>query len=97
MLELKSIKDFTDVLEFTDGYHVYKKDNRARTSLNKTLETCYKAVYRQESAYTKQWKSGDIDWSGEEFWVVTAKGRTVRFHNSEWAFFDEGDAPLKKS
>lgn len=89
MKNIQDIKDFTDIVEFTDGYDTYKKDNRARTSLNKTLETNYKAVYRKETSYKEQWKESKIDWSGEEFWAVTAKDRLLRFSNSEWAWFEE--------
>lgn len=83
---IKEIKDFTDVVEFTDGYSVFKKDNRARSSLNKTLETNYRAVYREHTHYKTQWKHSNIDWSGEKFYAVTEKGRIIKFSNSEWAF-----------
>jgi len=86
---IKEIKDFTDIIEFTDGYSVFKKDNRAKASLNKTLETNYKAVYRKDSSYKSQWKSSSIDWSGEKFYAVTQKGKVIEFSNSEWAWFKE--------
>ncbi|MNQ25268.1 hypothetical protein D3C85_384830 [compost metagenome] len=89
MIQLKDIKDFTDVLEFSADYYVYKKDNRARSSLNKTLETNYKAVYRKETSYKSQWKQNDIDFSGETFYVITEKGRILRFGKSEWADIKE--------
>jgi len=71
-------------LEIMDGYATYKKDNRACKSLNSTLETNYKAVYRTEFYYGKQWKRNDIDWGGEVFYVVTGKNRLLTFTNSEW-------------
>jgi hypothetical protein len=89
MKNIKEIKDFTDVVEFTDGYDIYKKDNRARTTINKMLETNYRAVYRKSIKYKDQWKFGDIDWSGEHFYVVTEKNRVIKFTNSEWAWFKE--------
>lgn len=82
------IKDFTDVLEFTDGYYKFKKDNRARATLNKVLETNYKAVYRQETCYKDQWNAGNIDFSGETFYVLTERGRLIEFKNSEWAWIE---------
>ena len=85
MKNYKEIEDFTDVLEFTDGYYKFKKDNRARASLNKTLETNYKAVYRQDTSYKTQWKAEDVNWSCETFFAVTEKGRLIEFKNSEWA------------
>ena len=85
MQNLKDIKDFADVLEFSvDFGGIFKKDNRARTSLNKTLETNYRAVFRGEKVYKEQWKSGSIDWSGEDFYAITEKGRVLYFSNSEW-------------
>lgn len=85
MKDLKDIKDFTDVLEFSvDFGGIFKKDNRARASLNKTLETNYRAVFRHESVYKDQWKSGGINWSGEDFYALTEKGRILHFSNSEW-------------
>lgn len=84
MKTLSEIKDFTDVLEFTDGYSTYVKDNRARASLNKTLETNYKAVYRHNDVYKRQWRQNDIDWDGEKFYVVTTSGKVLEFINSEW-------------
>lgn len=90
MQNLKDIKDFTDVLEFSvDFGGIFKKDNRARTSLNKTLETNYRAVFRSEKVYKTQWKSGSIDWSGEKFYVITEKGKILRFSNSEWGGVNE--------
>lgn len=87
MIELKDIKDFTDVLEFTNGYSFFKKDNKARAVLNKTLETNYKFVYRWNRKMSEPWKENNIDWSGEEFYVVTERNKILRFGNSEWAFF----------
>jgi hypothetical protein len=88
MQTFTEIKDFTDVLEFTDGYYKFKKDNRARASLNKTLETNYKAVYRQDTCYKDQWKNECIDFSGETFYVVTENGRLIEFKNSVWAWIE---------
>ncbi len=84
MVDLKSIKDFTDIVEFTYLGCDYKKDSRAKESLNKTLETAYKAVYRQEASYKRQWKSDNISWDSETFFVLTASGKLLCFTNSEW-------------
>lgn len=89
MIDLKDIKDFTDVLEFCADYTSYKKDNRARASLNKTLETNYKAVYRKDTNYKSEWKQSNVDFSGECFYVVTEKGRLLKFSNSEWTSIQE--------
>lgn len=75
------LKDPADVVEFRHPYGVFKKDNKARSALNATLETNYKAVFRRE---TNQWKKDDIDLSGEDFYIVTAKGRILHHTNSEW-------------
>lgn len=90
MKSLKEIKDWSDVLEFKDEYgQIFKKDNRARASLNKTLDTNFKAVFRNQFAYSEQWKAGDVDWCGETVYVLTHKDKLVRFTNSEWASFKE--------
>jgi len=73
-----------DVVEFKHTYGVFKKDNRARVSLNATLETNYVAVFRHEENYKSQWKKDDIDLSGEDFYIVTAKGKILHHTNSEW-------------
>jgi hypothetical protein len=77
--------DPQNIPEFKHSYDVFKKDNRARTSLNKTLETSYKAVYRRESKYkSPQWSADDINLSGEDFYIVTANGKILSHTNSEW-------------
>ncbi len=77
--------DPQEIHEFKHTCGVFKKDNRARASLNKTLETTYKAVYRLESKYkSSQWSADDIDLSGEDFYIVTASGKILSHTNSEW-------------
>lgn len=79
------LKNPDDVWEFRHQYSgVYKKDNRARQSLNNTLETNYVAVYRNENKYKDQWKRNCIDWDGEVFYIVTASGKILQLMNSEW-------------
>ena len=79
------LKNPEDVWEFRTQYcGVFKKDNRARQSLNNTLEANYVAVYRHENKYKDQWKKDKIDWDGETFYIVTAKGRILHHMNSEW-------------
>lgn len=79
------LKNPQDVQEFRHVYDgVYKKDNRARQSLNNTLETNYVAVYRNENKYKDQWKKDHIDWDGETFHIVTASGKILHHMNSEW-------------
>lgn len=76
------LKNPEDVLEFRHAYGVFKKDDKARSSLNKTLETEYRAVYRLEGA--TPWEDGNIDWDGETFYILTKKGRVLHHANSEW-------------
>jgi len=79
------LKSPQDVLEFKHNFYgIFKKDNRARESLNKTLETKYKAVYRKDTEYRKQWRFEGINWSGETFFILTEKGRILEHTNSEW-------------
>ncbi|MNN87586.1 hypothetical protein D3C81_2051600 [compost metagenome] len=63
---------------------MYKKDNPARDSLNATLETNYVSVFRHEEYYKSQWKKDNINLSGDEFYIVTAKGKILHHTNSEW-------------
>ena len=75
---------------FNDGHETFKKDTRAKNSLNKLLNTDFKAVYRQEGNYKKfQWKHNKIDCCGEKFYVVTSKDKVVEMFNSEWCWFKE--------
>lgn len=79
------LKNPQDVVEFQHQYGVYRKDNRARASLNATLETNYVSVFRHEREYKAgQWTKDNIDLSGEEFYIVTAKGKILHHTNSEW-------------
>lgn len=79
------LKNPQNVLEFRTRYDgVFKKDNRARASLNATLETNYVAVFRTEENYKGQWKKDNIDLSGEQFYIITAKGKVLYHTNSEW-------------
>lgn len=71
-----------DVLEFRHPWGVFKKDNKARSTLNATLETDYKAVYRKEDQ--KLWVAGNIDWDGETFFILTRRGRVLSHTNPEW-------------
>lgn len=84
MNDLREITDFTNVLAFTDNGYVFKKDSHACKSLNKTLETEYKSVYRQSDQIKNKWKTDNISWDSEQFHVVTAKGKLLSFYNSEW-------------
>lgn len=75
---------------FDDHTHqVMRLDNRARNSLNCTLDADFKAVYRGNNEYKSQWKAPSIDWSGEHIVLVTSKGSLLRMNNSEWAFFEK--------
>ena len=91
-MNFKDIKDFSEVigLDTIDFYGRYIRDDVARDILNATLETNYKVLFRKESArLTSNWSEKDIDWSGEEFFVLTEKNRLLWFTNSEWASFGE--------
>lgn len=91
-MNIKDIKDFSEVigLDAIDFYGRYTRDDVARDILNTTLETNYKVLFRKESArLTSDWSEKDIDWSGEDFFVLTEKNRLLWFTNSEWASFGE--------
>jgi len=92
-MNVKDIKDFSkliglDSITFSCGR--YRRDDVAIDILNATLETNYKVLFRKESAgLTSNWSEKDIDWSGEDFFVLTEKNRLLWFTNSEWASFGE--------
>lgn len=89
-MDIKDIKDFSEVigLDTIDFYGRYARDDAARDILNTTLETNYKVLFRKENArLTSNWSETDIDWSGEDFFVLTEKHRMLWFTNSEWASF----------
>jgi len=70
------------VIEFKHPWGVFRKDNKSRTAINKTLETEYKAVYRRDG--NKAWNEGNIEWDGEIFFILTRKGKILCHTNSEW-------------
>jgi hypothetical protein len=79
--------DKTQVSAFTFYDKEFVKCSKARKALNKTLETNYRAVYRnrlhvKDSNYN--WKEDHVDWDGEQFFAVTASGKLLSFTNSEW-------------
>lgn len=77
-------------LRVKDSHYSFKLDNRAKHSLNKTLDSDFIAVYRQEEDYIAgQWGEGKLDWSTERVYVVTKRGNVVMFTNSEWACFEK--------
>ena len=91
-MNIKAIKDFSELigLDTIDFHGKYTRDDVARDVLNAALETNYKALFRKESArMTSGWREKDIDWSGEDFFVLTEKNRLLWFTNSEWASFSE--------
>lgn len=91
-MNIKDIKDFSEVigLDTIDFCGRYTRDDVARDVLNATLETNYKVLFRKESArMNSKWSEKDIDWSGEDFFVLTEKNRLLWFTNSEWASFGE--------
>ena len=64
---------------------VYKRDARALKSMNKALETNYKAVYRKELDYRQyQWKADDLSLDTGYMFVVTGSNRVLFISNSEW-------------
>ena len=92
-MNVKDIKDFSEVIGLDSiifSRSRYRRDDTARDVLNATLETNYKVLFRKESArMTSNWSEKDIDWSGEDFFVLTEKNRLLWFTNSEWASFGE--------
>lgn len=72
-------------LTVTDQNYSYKLDTRAKYSLNKTLDTEFVAVYREEEHYNRQWKADDLSWDTEHVLLVTKRGKVICMFNSEWS------------
>lgn len=76
-------------LQFIGEYgEVYFRDKRACNSLNSIIDTSFIAVYRQATAYKKQWSlKGGLSWDDECVYIVTSKWKLISMQNSEWASF----------
>lgn len=68
---------------------IYKRDQRALTSLNKTLSVNFRAVFREERHYKSQWKADDIDFDCGWVYIVTSEFKVVVMSNSEWFSISE--------
>lgn len=92
-MNVKDIKDFSELIGLDSiifSHSRYRRDDTARDVLNANPETNYKLLFRKESARSSSyWSEKDIDWSGEDFFVLTEKNRLLWFTNSEWASFWE--------
>lgn len=80
--EEKGVTEFP--LDFAEKGSVYVQDNRAKNSLNKTLEAQYLAVYRKQSETCNQYKADSIDMETGWVYVVTQRRKVLRFYVSEW-------------
>lgn len=83
--EFMSQEDKKEISSFSFEGDEFHQCGKSRKTLNKALETNYQAVFRKKNDIRhSDWKGEDIELSGEEFFVVTASGRVLRFWNSEW-------------
>ena len=74
------------VANFKVNNREFRKDSRAKNTLNKVLGTNFKAVYREVREYKQeQWKSPTISWDGEDVYILRNDNKVVRMFNSEWS------------
>uniref|UniRef100_A0AB39AJZ7 Uncharacterized protein n=1 Tax=Vibrio phage P018-4 TaxID=3229728 RepID=A0AB39AJZ7_9CAUD len=74
------------VANFKVNNREYRKDSRAKNTLNKVLGANFKAVYREVREYKQdQWKSPVISWDGEDIYILRSDDKVVRMFNSEWS------------
>lgn len=63
----------------------YKRDQRACNTLNKVLDTNYKAVYRRDTIYTReQWNAKHLSIETGDVLVVKQDNSVITLRNSEW-------------
>lgn len=73
------------VMSFKLSGQSYIRDMRATKTLNKIMGTEFRAVYRLETEYDQQWKFPQVDWSGEEVYVLRKDNKVFTMTNSEWS------------
>ena len=70
--------------EFIEFGTYYRKDVRACNSINKTLGTNFRGVYRELNDYSKQLKANNVDFDTGLTYIITHDYRVLCFNNSEW-------------
>ncbi len=73
-----------DLSEVTIDRVVYYKNTKVRDFLNKVLDAGFKAAYMKYKKYDVS--NDQLDYSGEDIYLVTSKGKIALLNNSEWAF-----------
>ena len=80
------ILDGNPVVKFTDehGYE-YKIDKRACNTINKILNTKFKAVYRRgNSLNNRQWSFPEINMDFEDIIILRDDNKVISMRVSEW-------------
>lgn len=73
-----------DLVDEWDLYK-YKRDNRARNTINKVLGTNFKAVFRNVLEMNQcQWSAKDLHMDTGNCYIVTSDDHVLNFNNSEW-------------
>lgn len=73
-----------DIVDERDIYK-YKRDKRAQNTINKALDTNYKAVFRRDyEVRNGQWSSKHVQIDTGSVFIVTSDNRVLHFSNSEW-------------
>lgn len=73
-----------DLSEVTIDRTVFYKNTKVRDFLNKTLDAGFKAAFTKHKKYDVS--NGELDYSGEDIYLITSKGKIALLTNSEWAF-----------
>lgn len=75
-----------DIVDEPDIYK-YKRDQRACNTLNKVLDTDYKAVYRRDrwtERGAQQWNAKHLSMESGDVFIVKKDNTVIILRNSEW-------------
>lgn len=84
VFELIGNEKWRDLSEITIDRTVYYKNTKVRDFLNKVLDAGFKAAFTKYKTYDVS--HDQLDYSGEDIYLVTSKGKIASLSNSEWAF-----------
>lgn len=82
--DLLGDEKWRDLSEVTIERTVFYKNTKVRDFLNKVLDAGFKAAFTKYKKYDVSYDN--LDYSGEDIYLITSKGKIALLTNSEWAF-----------
>lgn len=82
--DLLGDEKWRDLSEVTIERTVFYKNTKVRDFLNKVLDAGFKAAFTKYKKYDVSYDK--LDYSGEDIYLITSKGKIALLTNSEWAF-----------